>query len=519
MEKDNSFWLKSFKVNNFEKLKKDVKADVCIVGGGLTGLTTAYYLAKQRYKVVLIEKDTILSKTSGHTTAKITSQHGLFYDYLINSKGEDFARKYLEGNEKAKENIKGIINAEKIHCDFERKSAYVFTEKESEVQKIKDEVKAVKSLNVVDCDFVEKLPLNLDIKGAIEFKNQAQFNPVKYANELARCITENGGLIFENTRFDDYSKEGDTFTIHTDTKSSITSKYLVIATRYPIINFPGYYFLKMYQEMSYCIAIKPKQKIDINGMYINAEVPTLSIKTAKYNGEDIVFVSGYNNKTGEMEKAGISKEEAYSKEKGLMQKYENLKERAYKIFGDYEFLCEWDTEDCIGLDKIAYIGEFSNLTNNLFVATGFKKWGMTTSNLAGNIIADKIIGRDNKYAEIFKATRLEPIKNNDELDNMIKQSVKSLIVDKLKKPNEILDDVQNDEGKIVMFGDEKVGVYKDKSGNVYAVKPVCTHLGCELSWNNLNKTWDCPCHGSRFDYTGKNIDSPSIKNLENYNFE
>lgn len=203
----------------------------------------------------------------------------------------------------------------------------------------------------------------------------------------------------------------------------------------------------------------------------------------------------------------------------LTHKYEELRKKAYEIFGDYEFLFEWNTEDCISLDKIAYIGDFSKFTKNIFVATGFDKWGMTTSNIAANIITDKINGKINKYEEIYKATRLDPIKNSEELENMIKQSIKSLVVDKFKNPKEVLDDVKNDEGKIVMFGEEKIGVYKDKAGNVYAVKPVCTHLGCELSWNNLNKTWDCPCHGSRFEYTGKSIYSPSMKDLEKYNFE
>lgn len=505
MEKNNSFWLNSFKVNSFNRLEKDINVDVCIVGGGLTGITTAYYLSKQGYKVALIERDTLVSKTSGHTTAKITSQHGLFYKYLTDSKGQEFAKKYLEANETAIKNIEKIIVSENIACDFENKSAYVFTQDINEVQKIKDEVDSVKKLNLVGCEFVDSIDLNLDVKGAIEFKNQAQFNPIKYINGLTDIIIKNKGEIYENTSFVDYDKTGNEFKILTNTKNSIKAEYLVIATRYPVINFPGYYFLKMYQEISYAIAIKPKKEVKLQGMYINSETPTISIKSAKRDGEDVIFVAGYNNKTGVSE--------------SLKDKYEKLRQRAYEIFGDYEFLYEWNTEDCISLDKIPYIGEFSRLTNNLFVATGFEKWGITTSNIAANIIADKINNVQNQYSDIFKATRLEPIKNEEELKNMIKQSVKSLVIDKLKTSNEIIDDVKNDEGKIVMFGDEKVGIYKDKAGNVYAVKPVCTHLGCELSWNDLNKTWDCPCHGSRFDYTGKSIYSPSMKDLENYNFE
>ena len=242
-------------------------------------------------------------------------------------------------------------------------------------------------------------------------------------------------------------------------------------------------------------------------MYINSEIPTLSIKTAKLNNEDIILVSGYTNKTGSDEDIN------------LRYKYENLKKEAREIFGEFDLLYEWNTEDTISLDKIPYIGEFSNYTENLYLATGFEKWGMTNSNIAGNIISDKICSNKNEYEDIFKATRLHPIKNREELKNMVKQSFKSLVTDKLKDSKDVLNDVKNDEGKIVMFGDVKVGIYKDIDGNVYAIKPVCTHLGCELTWNDLNKTWDCPCHGSRFEYTGKCIYSPANQDLENYNFE
>lgn len=507
MENNNSIWIHNFEIESFEKLKQDIDVDVCIVGGGLTGISTAYYLSKNGYKVALIEKDRLLSKTSGHTTAKITSQHGLIYKYLMDSQSEEFARNYMKANEEAIKNIEDIINLEKIDCDFERKNAYVYTTKESELQKIKDEVRAVKKLKIVDCELVNKIDINLDIEGAIEFKNQAQFNPMKYARGLIKSILSNGGLIFEDTKFVDYEEKEDEFVISTNTKNAINSKYLVMATRYPVINFPGYYFLKMYQEMSFVIAIKPKNQFEIDGMYINSEVPTLSIKTVKLNGEDVILVGGYNNKTGKVEDID------------LRYKYENLKKKAGEIFGDFDVLYEWNTEDCISLDKIPYIGEFSQFTNNLFVATGFEKWGMTTSNVAANIIKNKIMKKESEYEEVFKATRLEAIKNRDELGNMIKQSFTSLVVDRFKAKKDALDDVQNGEGKIVMFDEVKVGIYKDNDGNVYAIKPYCKHLGCELSWNELNKTWDCPCHGSRYEYTGKNIYGPSNKDLENYNFE
>ena len=151
---------------------------------------------------------------------------------------------------------------------------------------------------------------------------------------------------------------------------------------------------------------------------------------------------------------------------------------------------------------------------NVYIGTGYKKWGMTSSNVAANIIVDKIIGKENPYEEVFKSTRLKPIKNYEELGNMVKEVSYSLVINKLKKSNEEIENLKDDEGKIIEMEDHKVGAYKDENGKIYLVKPICTHLGCELSWNNLDKTWDCPCHGSRFDYTGKNIYDPAIKDLE-----
>ncbi len=505
MIRNNSFWLNSFKKDSYNKLDTNVSVDICIVGGGLTGITTAYYLSKYGYKIALLEKNTLLSKTSGHTTAKVTSQHGLIYNYLENSNGLDFAKNYLQANETAIGNIKKIIELENIDCDFERKNAYVFTENKENEIKIIDEFNTVKKLEIVDCNLINNVNLNLNITSTLVFKNQAQFNPIKYGNALAKCANDNNCLIFENTKFEDYKKEGNNFKIFTNTHNCISSNYLILATRYPIINFPGYYFVKMYQEISYVIAIKPKSNFSLDGMYISCDTPNISIKTANYKGENIIFVGGHTYKTGI--------------DPDLNYKYDFLKRKAFEIFGEFDLLYEWNTQDCISLDKIPYIGEFSAFTNNLFLATGFNKWGMTTSNIAASIISDKINKVPNKYEFLFKSTRLHPIKNRKELNNMAVQTFKSLVLDRLKKSKLTIDSINNDEGKIVTLDNKKIGVYKDNDGKVYAVKPICTHLGCQLNWNNLNKTWDCPCHGSRFDYMGNNIYSPGINNLECYSFK
>ena len=397
---------------------------------------------------------------------------------------------------------------------------YVFTQSQDEVKKIKKEVEAVKSLGF-DAEFVDKIDLPIKVEekneiveneeqelniskpvlAAIKFPKQAQFNSYKYILGLANKIEENNGEIYENSKVIDVKKDEEGYIVETEDKK-VKAKYVVIASHYPIINFPGFYFMKMYQETSYLIAAETKQEL-FEGMYINSENPTVSLRTALYNGKRILIVGGMSHKTG----AKIDLEKAYK----------NLEKVAKDLYPDCKILFRWNTEDCVSLDKIPYIGEFSSLMPNVYVGTGYKKWGITSSNVAANIITNKILGRENKYEDVFNSKRLKPIKNYEELTNMVKEVGYSLIINKLKKTDERLENLKNDEGNIIDVDGQKVGVYKDKKGNIYAVKPYCTHLGCELSWNNLDKTWDCPCHGSRFDYEGRNLYDPAIKNLEKLN--
>lgn len=554
----NSFWLDSIEnKNKFNKLEKDISTDVCIVGAGIFGLTCGYYLTKQGYNVVLLEKEKdIASKTTGHTTAKITSQHNLIYKYLIDSLGESMAKKYLYANQDAIENIYQIINDENIDCDFVRQDSYVYTNNLDELEKIKLENKAVNSLGFKS-EFVTSTPLPFNVLGALRFPNQAEFNPIKYAYGLAKCITSNGssaidglvnagsvgsvsvgdgivenspggaslnlakgtGEIYTDTLVQNIKKENDEF-ITSCKDYVVRSKYVILASHYPFIDRLGYYFLKMYQSTSYVIAVDIGDKT-FDGMYINSKQPTFSYRFANFSGscgKRLLLVGGADHKT----RSKIDLSNAYS-----ILEYE-----VRKYYPDCKVLYKWNTEDCITLDKIPYIGEFSHFMPNMYIGTGFNKWGMTSSNVAGNIIVDKILGRENEYENVFKATRLHPIKNNVELGNMIKETTNSFVINKFKVPDADLDviednsvmsgskkagnfeEIKNDSGHVLKYNGQTIGIYKDNDGKIFAVNPICTHLGCLLSWNNLDKTWDCPCHGSRFDYKGHQLYNPAIRDLD-----
>ena len=492
-----SLWIETTKDEIIlNPLEGDTETEVCIIGAGIFGLTTAYYLAKQGKKVIVLEKGEIGEKVSGNTTGKITSQHGLFYDHLISDYGKEYAKKYLEANEEAIGNIKEIIEKEQIECELSMQNAYLYTTQEDEVIEIQKEVEAVQSLGK-EAEFVTQTELPLKIKGAIKCENQAQFHVRKYMIGLCKAILKEN-QIYAYTTVTDVVKEGEEYNIYTD-RGNVKAKYVVIATHYPIINMPGFYFTKMYQSTSYLIAIETEKKLP-QGMYISAKEPVYSFRTATYNGKQILLTGGSEHKTGKAIEDNSN--------------YEKLEKKAKELYPDCKVLFKWNTRDCISLDKIPYIGEYSNIMKNMYVGTGFKKWGMTLSNIAGKIVSDKIMGKENKYEAIFDSTRIKPIKNRWEVKNMVEETVKSIVLNKFKIEPEDLKQIKNDNGAIIEINGENVGIYKDPQGKIYAVKPNCTHLGCLLTWNNLDKTWDCPCHGSRFDYMGRNIYEPAIKDLE-----
>ena len=503
---EESLWISGTKKTNYQTLEKDEKADVCVIGGGIVGAITAYLLTKKGLNVIVLEKDKLCMGVTANSTAKLTSQHGLFYKYLYDEYGADFAKLYLESNENGIKLAEEIIQNENIDCDFEKKDSYVFATTITELEKVKKELNTLNKLGF-DAEYVEKIEIPADnVLGAIKFKNQAQFNARKYTLQLFEKTSNLGAKIYENSKVEKIEKMGENYSISVG-KNEVTAKYVVIATHYPIKNFPGVYFSKIYQDKTYVIAVDiGENKKTIDGMFIQSCEPVISFRTAKYNEKELLIVAGSGHKTGQPNSK-------------IEDNFINLENYIKKYYPNSKIMFKWSTEDCITVDKIPYIGKFSNLLSNMYVATGFKKWGMSTSHVAGKIITDLILNNKNKYADIYKATRLNPIKNIKELGNMIKESTNSLVLNKLKPINTEFKDIKLGEGGIVEIDGEKVGIYKRQDGEIFAVKPYCGHLGCLISWNNLEKTWDCPCHGSRYDYMGNIITEPTVKGLSRYEFE
>lgn len=429
-----SIWDNTAEIKEFEPLQRDISTDVLIIGGGLAGILCAYMLKNAGIDCVLVEAKRIAGGITRNTTAKITSQHGLVYRKLIREFDDETARLYLRANQEAVEQYKELC--ENIDCDFEIKDNFVYSLDGKE--KIESEINALKRMGY-DASFESNLPLPFKTDGAICFHNQAQFNPMKFIAGIAGELN-----IFENTAV----REIIGTTAKTD-KHKIKAKKIIVATHFPFINKHGMYFLKMHQHRSYVIAYENAP--DFNGMYVDESDSGMSFR----NYKDLLLIGGGGHRTGKQGGAW-AEIEAFSAEH-----FPQAKEK-YR----------WATQDCETLDKVPYIGRYSQNTENLYVATGFNKWGMTSSMVAANLLCDLIREKHSPYESVFYPSRTilrgELLKNSS-------QAVVNLLTPTV---------------------------------------PRCPHLGCALKWNSVEHTWDCPCHGSRFEEKGKLIDNPSTGDLK-----
>ena len=474
-----SLWSESCKFRKREALNKDIKTDVLVIGAGIAGILTAYMLKQKGREVVVIDAAEIASGNTKNTTAKITSQHDLIYSKLITEFGEEKARQYAKANELAIKKYKEIIEDRRIECDFEEKPSYVYSLNEVEV--LKEEAEAAKKLGI-DAEFVQKANLPFKINGALKFNNQAQFNPLKFLKDISNEL-----VIYENTRALEIKEN-----LVVTSGGNISAKNIVVATHYPIMNAPGYYFMKMHQERSYVLALENKSEID--GMYIDLNKEGYSFRT--YN--NLLLLGGISHRTGENEEGGS---------------YDELRKVAKRLYPKAKEKYHWSAQDCMTIDGIPYIGRYSSETPNIYVATGFNKWGMTSSMVSAMIISDMILEKENDFSEIFSPRRFDLSLSINNIANDLIETAKNFIAQKVYIPSSEIEHIKNGHGGIIEYNGEKVGVYKNKEGKEFFVSTKCTHLGCQLSWNEDELTWDCPCHGSRFDYKGKLIGSPATKDL------
>ncbi|AEY65042.1 FAD-dependent oxidoreductase [Clostridium sp. BNL1100] len=492
-----SYWIGSTPKTEYPELNENIKTDILVVGGGITGIATAYLLQKEGLDVVIIDANRIVHSTSGHTTAKITSLHSVKYAKLIKQLGEEGAAKYGEINEKAISMIEDIIKENDIQCDFSRQPNFVYTKEEQYINVIEEEVNAAKSIGL-PARFEASLPLPFAVQGAVCFDNQAQFHPRKYLLSLADIFVKNGGHIFENTVALDIHEDREC-TTSTRSGFSIKSDKVIVASHFPFYDGWGFYSARMYAERSYALAVKSPVIVPY-GMYISYEEPTRSIRTQPAeDGNQLLILSGEHHKTGE--------------DKNEKEHYTNLINFAETDFHATDVPYRWSAQDYTVMNEIPFIGHITGKKMNIFVATGFQKWGMTTSHVSAMIIRDIIANGKSEVENIFTPSRFTPVSS---AKNFIKENadvVDNLVSGKLESPP-IEFTLQPGEGKAVKYHGKKAGAYMDNDGNVFIIDTTCKHLGCEVNWNSAEKTWDCPCHASRYSYDGTVVEGPAMKPLD-----
>lgn len=489
-ERNPSLWVATTEPGVFPTLSGDDRADVVIVGAGITGLSTARLLVEHGASVIVIDAGSICAGATGYTTAKITSLHGLTYRELADRFDEDRARLYGEANEAAIAEIARLVDADRIDCSFDRRAHIVYTTDPSRAESVTAEAELAARLGLpASASTLTELPF--EVAAAIRFDSQAQFHPRAYCLGLAAAITEAGGRIFAHTRARHI--DGDERVVVTD-HGELRGDAVVVATHLPIKEM-GAYFARTEPWRSYALAVTVDGDRPTD-MYISADSPTRSLRTAG----DHLIVGGEGHKVGDAH--------------DTTEHYRNLEAWARQHFNVTGVDYRWSAQDWAAADRVPYIGRMAGHDDGAYVATAFRKWGMTHGTIAAMIIRDLIAGRDNAWLEVYDATRIAP-----------KQSLKGAIaenVDALKHfigdrigtgDRDTVDDLRPGDGAVVHVDRNAVAAFRDDDGTVQAVSAVCTHLGCLVSFNPAERSWDCPCHGSRFATDGSVIEGPAVDDL------
>lgn len=431
----DSIWTTGIEMPSFPQLDENLQTDVLIIGGGLAGLLCAWKLTRAGVKCVLIEQNRIMSGVSGRTTAKLTAQHGLIYEKLLKRIGPEKALMYWQANRDGVAELGEL--AQSVDCDFDIQSSYLYAT--DSTKKLEAETSACEQLGI-PVQWQCAVPLPFPVTGALKLPDQGLFHPMKLAAYLAKDLP-----IYENTKALAFMGNR----VQTP-NGMITAEKIIITTHFPILNKHGAFFLKLYQQRSYVVAVENVEQLE--GMYLDCAENGLSLRSAgKW-----LLLGGGGHRTGKQ---------------GLNWKLPEA--AAQRYYPHAQIMARWATQDCMSLDGMPYIGRYSNATPDLYVATGFQKWGMSTSMTAASILTDLIRDKENPYASLFSPRR--------------SMMHKQLFINSLESAANLL----------------------------LPTKPRCPHLGCALHWNKAEHSWDCACHGSRFDEKGRVLNSPATGDMKN----
>ena len=468
-----SVWSMSCEIEPRQSLRGDVRCEVAVIGAGMAGVLIARTLREAGYEVVVLERDRIAGGQTRGTTAKLTAQHGVIYQTLARTLGTERARQYAMANESAIRAYRDLIAAQRINCDFEDCDAYLYG---GDAAVLRAEAEAAEELGL-PAFYVRETPLPFPTAGAVRFAHQAKFHPLMFIRAVSKDLT-----VYEQTPVLDVEDRR----VITE-NGSVHAEHIVFACHYPFVNIPGWYFARMHQERSYALALENAPSIP--GMWIGAERYGWSFR--EYNG--LLLFGGAGHRTGDNRAGG---------------RYALLREKAREWFPDSREVAHWSAQDCMTPDGVPYIGRYAERRPNWYVATGFGKWGMTSSMAAALLLRDLIRGMENPYAALFDPRRFG-LTNAAGVAVQSGHAVKGLAKQLFQVPSAKASQLSAGHGGIVFLNGKKCGASRDTDGMLRRVDVRCPHMGCQLEWNGDERSWDCPCHGSRFDCSGELVSGPA----------
>ena len=486
-----TYWSASAGATGFPPMSGDLAVDIAIIGGGIVGITTARLLKDAGLTVAVLEAHRVGGQVTGKSTAKISSQHGTIYQTLESKFGESQARLYGAAQEGAIRRIRELAAQHGIDCDLVEQSAYLYTRDAQGVAKLEKEFDAAQRLGL-PATLVRQTDLPYPVLAALRFDAQAQFHPIKYVAGLARTLPGGGSHVFEHTCVLDWEPQR-IITQH----GSVRARHVVMATHLPLGQV-GLYYAQAYAQAEPVIAAPMRRPPQ--GMYLSVDTPSHSLRT-----HTAAYGTVYAIAAGNSFKPGHTDDER--------QSFADLERWLLTSFDAAPVQYRWVNEDYSAMDGAPFIGWSSSPDDGYLVATGFNAWGITNGTVAAAVIADLVAGRESPWTDAFPPSRIKPLAGGPKFVQETLETAAHLVGGYLARRPTSYDELAPGDAAIMQIDGKKVAAYRDEAGALHAVSAVCTHMGCILGWNECDRTWDCPCHGSRFDLQGEVLHGPAVRPL------
>lgn len=491
----DSLWLATAQPSAYRALEGDHEVDVAIIGGGIAGVTAALALKRDGARVAVLERGVIAGGASGFTTAKVSALQETKYSDIRKLHGAAAAATYAAASLAAVARIDALVLEEQIDCAWERLTAYTYAADDRQVDAVEQELTAAMASGLA-VQTSSDTPLPFDVPLAACLHDQGQFHPVSYVRGLATAVEGDGSHVFESTAVAGVD-EGSPCRVQTLDGVCLRAADVVVATNYPLLD-RGLFFARMEAARSYVIAARTRGDAP-GAILITAGAPTRSLRSY-HDGENTwLLVGGEGHLTGSDE--------------AQPERFEALERFAREHFDVLDIPFRWSTQDGMPTDKLPYIGPYTPNSSHLFVASGFQKWGMTGATIAATVLADRLAGRENPHAALFDPNRLS-VRSAPQVAKAQLWVARHFVGDRLTPAQAETAEIPTGEARVVRSGLGKIGVYRDEGGATHGVSLRCTHLGCLVHFNEAERTWDCPCHGSRFDTDGEVLAGPAVDPLE-----